>query len=235
MRAGARKRRDGMGPEQESALRAGAEALRIPLDDEALQRFLRYADLLLKWNRTYNLTAIRSPDEVITHHVLDCLAMVRPLRKMMQAMPQPRILDVGSGAGLPGAILAVACPDFQVTCIDAVQKKTLFLQHAIGALALTNLTARHGRIEAVTDSFDVITARAFSTLAQFTAFSRAALATNGIWCAMKGKVPTDEIAAVGADVDVFHVEQLDVPGLNAARCLVFMRAAGTLAASPASR
>lgn len=223
-----------MGPQQESTLRAGAAALQITLDDEAVQRLLRYADLLLQWNKTYNLTAIRSPDEVVTHHLLDCLAIASPLRSMTSAMPQPHILDVGSGAGLPGAILAIACPGFQVTCIDAVQKKTLFLQHVIGALALTNLSARHGRIEGVTEPFDVVTARAFSTLAQFTALSRRALAANGIWCAMKGKVPKDEIAAVGADVHVFHVEQLVVPGLNAERCLVFMRAAGTLAASPAS-
>ncbi|TAN07839.1 MAG: 16S rRNA (guanine(527)-N(7))-methyltransferase RsmG [Rhodanobacteraceae bacterium] len=223
-----------MDPHQESVLRAGAQALQVALDDGAIDRLLRYADLLIKWNQTYNLTAIRSPDDIITHHVLDSLAVAAPLRKLTSAIHNPRLLDVGSGAGLPGVMLAIACPKFRVTCIDAVQKKTNFLQHVIGALALANLSARHERIEEVTDPFDVIAARAFASLAQFTAQSRGALAANGIWCAMKGKYPNDEIAALGTSVQVFHVEQLNVPGLNAERCLICMRPAGTLATFPAS-
>lgn len=221
-----------MGLDRESVLRSGAHALQVDLDEGAVKRLLGYVDLLIKWNKIYNLTAIRAPDDILTHHVLDSLAAIEPLRRLIPN-PAPRILDVGSGAGLPGAILAIACPQWQITCIDAVQKKTNFLQHAIGALALPNLNARHGRIEEVTERFDLVTARAFASLAQFTTLSRNALAPQGIWCAMKGKYPEDEIAALGAEIHVFHVEHLTVPGLDADRCLVCMRPAGTLARSAA--
>lgn len=217
----------------ESLLRSGIAALRIPLDDSVVNSLLRYIDLLIKWNQTYNLTAIRTSNDIVTHHILDSLAIVSPLQQLT-SKTQLRLLDVGSGAGLPGAIIAMACPEWQVTCIDAVQKKIRFLQHVIGTLGLVNLSARHGRIEQVAEPFDVITARAFATLAQFTAQSRRALAPGGVWCAMKGKYPEDEVKALDPDVQLFHVEQLKVPGLDADRCLICMRPAATLAPSMAT-
>lgn len=217
----------------ESLLRSGIAALRIPLDDGVVNSLLRYIDLLIKWNQTYNLTAIRTSNDIVTHHILDSLAIVSPLRQLT-SKTQLRLLDVGSGAGLPGTIIAMACPEWQVTCIDAVQKKIRFLQHVIGTLGLVNLSAHHGRIEQVAEPFDVITARAFATLAQFTAQSRRALAPGGMWCAMKGKYPEVEVKALDPNVQLFHVEQLKVPGLDADRCLICMRPAATLAPSMAT-
>jgi len=210
---------------QRAALGAGAQALGLALDERQIERLLAYLDLLLKWNRVYNLTAVRDPADMLTHHVLDSLALIAPLRAHADGRAL-RLLDVGSGGGLPGVVIAIGCPDIDVTCVDAVGKKAAFVQQVAGALGLSNLHGRHGRVEAIAGPFDVVTSRAFASLADFTAWSDGALAEGGVWLAMKGRRPDDEIAALPPAVTVFHVEPLTVPGLEAERCLVWLRRAG---------
>ena len=205
-----------------TSLQAGAQALGLALTDGQIGQLRAYLDLLQKWNKVYNLTAVRDPAEMLTHHLLDSLAVVAPLHRHTQGQPA-RLLDVGSGGGLPGIVIAICCPEIDVTCVDAVAKKAAFIQQAAGALGLANLRGLHARVETVGERFDVITSRAFATLADFTAWSAGALADGGVWMAMKGKHPADEIAALSPLVEVFHVEPLAVPGLNAERCLVWLR------------
>ena len=210
---------------QRAALGAGAQALGLALDERQIDRLLAYLDLLLKWNRVYNLTALRDPADMLTHHVLDSLALIAPLRAHAGGRAL-RLLDVGSGGGLPGVVIAIGCPGIDVTCVDAVGKKAAFVQQVAGALGLANLHGQHGRVESIAGRFDVVTSRAFASLADFTAWSDGALAEGGVWLAMKGRRPDDEIAALPPAVTVFHVEPLTVPGLEAERCLVWLRRAG---------
>lgn len=206
-------------------LRAGVQALGLDLTEAQEQSLLDYLAWVAKWNRVYNLTAVRNPQEMLTHHLLDSLAVVAPLRRWLQTtgLTAPRLLDVGSGAGLPGVVLAIACPQLQVRCVDTVAKKARFVQQVAAALRLPNLQGVHARVESLPGPFDVITSRAFASLVDFTHWSGAALAEQGVWLAMKGKVPQDEMAALPPAVQVFHVEPLAVPGLDAERCLVWMR------------
>jgi 16S rRNA (guanine527-N7)-methyltransferase len=211
-----------------ATLKQGAEALALNLDDQQLQLLLDYLALIQKWNQVYNLTALREPDKMLTHHLLDCLAMLPALtRRLKDRTPASqeglKLLDVGAGAGLPGVVIAICRPDISVTCIDAVAKKAGFVQQVAAVLKLPNLGGLHARVETLSGGFDVICARAFASLLDFTAGSSAALAPDGIWLAMKGKEPSDEIARLGSKVTVFHVEHLQVPGLDAQRCLVWMR------------
>lgn len=203
-------------------LESGARALGLCLSDGQVDRLLAYLDLLLKWNRVYNLTAVRDPAEMLTHHLLDSLAAIGPLRRHTQGQPT-RLLDVGSGGGLPGAVIAICCPEIDVSCVDAVAKKAAFIQQAAATLGLPNLRGLHQRVELVGERFALVTSRAFASLADFTAWSSRALADDGVWMAMKGKRPEDELAALPPKVAVFHVEPLAVPGLEAERCLVWMR------------
>ena len=208
------------------ALRArlseGAAALGVTLSDEQRGQLLDYLALLGKWNKVYNLTAVRDPAEMLTHHLLDSLSIIAPLRRHTGGQPA-RLLDVGSGGGLPGVVIAICFPEIQVSCVDAVAKKAAFVQQVAVALRLPNLRGVHARVEAVQDKFDVITSRAFASLADFTEWSAPALAEGAVWLAMKGKRPDDEIAALPPGVEVFHVEQLQVPGLGAERCLLWLR------------
>ena len=208
------------------ALRArlseGAAALGVTMSDEQRGQLLDYLALLGKWNKVYNLTAVRDPAEMLTHHLLDSLSIIAPLRRHTRGQPA-RLLDVGSGGGLPGVVIAICCPEIQVSCVDAVAKKVAFVQQVAVALRLPNLRGVHARVEAVQDKFDVITSRAFASLADFTEWSAPALAEGAVWLAMKGKRPDDEIAALPPGVEVFHVEQLQVPGLGAERCLLWLR------------
>jgi 16S rRNA (guanine527-N7)-methyltransferase len=193
-----------------------------------LAALLGYLELLARWNSTYNLTAVREREAMWSQHLADCLAVVPALHRHLDTINTGgqalRLLDVGSGGGLPGCLLAVIFPGLAVSCIDAVGKKTAFVRQVAGALALPNLQAVHARVEAWrSPAFDVIISRAFASLADFTQLTQHLLAPGGVWVAMKGKHPADEIAALPASVQVFHVEQLHVPGLNAERCLVWMR------------
>ena len=208
-----------------SALQSGAQALGLELTDAQIDQLLEFLALLQKWNKVYNLTAVRDPQEMLTHHQLDSLAAVAPLRRHVAALGQGvRLLDVGSGGGLPGVVFAICCPDVDVSCVDTVGKKAAFIQQAAVALKLRNLHGVHARVETLTTPFDLISCRAFASLPDFVTWSRSALAApHGVWLAMKGKHPEDEIAALPADVSVFHVEQLTVPGLDAERCIVWMK------------
>lgn len=185
-----------------------------------------YLDLLQRWNATYNLTAVRDPGEMLTQHLADCLAVVGPLRRQLGAGTSRRVLDVGSGGGLPVVALAVLEPGWSVTCVDAVGKKAAFIRQVAVELRLRNLAAEHARVESLkAGGFDLITSRAFASLADFVSLTRKLLAADGVWAAMKGKTPDAELAALPAGIAVFHVEPIAVPGLDAERCIVWMREA----------
>lgn len=205
----------------ETALREGAQSLGLSLSNEQSRRLLAYGALILKWNTVYNLTALRDPAMVLTHHLLDSLAVVGPLQRERAAAG--RLLDVGSGAGLPGVVIAIMRPDLSVSCLDAVAKKAAFVQQVAAELALPNLHGVHERVEMLQGSFEVVSSRAFASLADFFGGSQHLLAPGGVWLAMKGKVPADELAQLLPDKQVFHVEQLAVPGLDAERCIVWAR------------
>jgi 16S rRNA (guanine527-N7)-methyltransferase len=206
-----------------SALHLVGDQLGVPLDDRALTRLLDYLALLQRWNATYNLTAVRDPEAMLTQHLADCLAVIPSLQRVSQPGSR-RLLDVGSGGGLPGVVVAVACPQWQVTCVDTVGKKAAFVRQVAAELGLGNLHAAHARVETLQlPPFDVIASRAFASLPDFVRLTWPLLAGEGAWMAMKGKTPDEEIAAVADRVDVFHVEQLTVPGLGAERCVVWMR------------
>ncbi len=202
-------------------LRAGAQALGVALSQRQAEQLTAYGALMLKWNKVYNLTALRDADSVLTHHLLDSLAVIPPLHREWAG--QGRLLDVGSGAGLPGVVIAILRPDLDVTCLDAVAKKMAFVQQVAGELALPNLRGLHARVEKLEGSFNLISSRAFASLPDFFAGSSHLLADGGKWLAMKGKNPADELAELPAEVAVFHVEQLTVPGLEAERCIVWAR------------
>lgn len=204
------------------ALGQGARQLGMTLDASQTGDLLRYLALIQKWSKVYNLTALREPAGMLTHHLLDSLAVIVPLRWHTQGQ-RARLLDVGSGAGLPGVVLAICCPELTVTCVDAVAKKAAFIQQVAAELKLPNLRGLHARVESLADAHDVISSRAFASLADFTAWSAGALAPGGIWLAMKGRQPDDEIAALPPEIEMFHVEQLRVPGLDAERCIVWLR------------
>lgn len=206
----------------EADLRRGLDKLGMGLDDQQVGKLLHYLDLLQKWNRVYNLTAIREPAEMLTHHLLDSLAMVGPLLRHTGGR-SIRLLDVGSGAGLPGVVIAICCPEVQVDCVDTVAKKAAFIQQAAAMLALPNLRGLHARVENLTEPYDVVSSRAFASLADFVNWSAGAMAQQGVWLAMKGKLPAQEIEALPASATVFHVEHLVIPGLDAERCLVWLR------------
>lgn len=203
-----------------------ARGVGLDLDRLQCERLATFSVLLQRWGRTYNLTAILERDQLLTHHVADCLAVVAPLRRHLAMRPAPAsLLDVGSGGGLPGIVLAIACPELAVCCVDTVGKKAAFVRQVAAELGLANLRSEHARVEAMTGRFDVVTSRAFASLADFVALTRARLADGGVWMAMKGQRPDDEITLLPDDVEVFHVEPLVVPGLGAQRCLVWMRPA----------
>ena len=207
----------------EAELRAGLAALGLGLDDRQVGQCLDYLDLIAKWNKVYNLTAIRSADEMLTHHLLDSLAVVPALPRQQGA--SGRLLDVGSGAGLPGVIIAIACPGYEVTCVDAVSKKATFIQQVAISLGLAHLKGVHARIEQLqAQPFDVVVSRAFASLTDFINLTRFHVKQpGGVWLAMKGKVPDDELATLPPLTEVFHVEHLHVPTLDAERCLIWLR------------
>jgi len=212
------------GVDRRQVLEQALSDLGLTLQAGVVSALLAYLDLIQKWTKVYNLTAVRDPGEMLTHHVLDSLAVIPPLRGQLADKTSPvRLLDVGSGAGLPGVVVAICCPDVTVHCVDTVGKKAAFIQQVAASLKLPNLRGVHARVESLTEKFDVVSSRAFASLADFTSWSGGALAEQGVWLAMKGKHPSEEIIALSAGVEVFHVEQLVVPGLDADRCIVWMR------------
>ena len=209
-------------------LEQGIQALKLELAPAQVDLLMSFMDLLQKWNKVYNLTSVRDPQEMLTHHLLDSLAAVPALLRHVNTLPveegkRPPLLDVGSGGGLPGVVFAICCPQLDVSCVDTVAKKAAFIQQAAVTLRLPNLHGIHARVESLAGPFDVVSCRAFAALADFTRWSHSALGNGAVWLAMKGKHPADEIAALPAAVQVFHVEPLQVPGLDAERCIVWLR------------
>lgn len=209
-----------------SALLAGLRELGLSLTDAQVDQLLAYQDLIAKWNKVYNLTAVRDPQEMLRHHLLDSLAAISPLLRQTGGQAV-KLMDVGSGGGLPGVVIAITCPQIEVHCVDTVLKKATFIQQVAASLKLPNLRGIHARVESLKaeegSGYDVVCSRAFASLVDFTTWSRSALKPGAVWMAMKGKHPVDELAALPADVSVFHVEQLVVPGLDAERCIVWLR------------
>jgi 16S rRNA (guanine527-N7)-methyltransferase len=206
-------------------LRDGLARLGLTADRRQQRQLLDYLSLLQTWNRRINLTAVRDPRQMVGYHLLDCLAALAAVERRMP-MAARRVLDVGSGAGLPGVVWAVMRPDWTVRCVDAVAKKAGFVRQVAAELGLGGLAATHGRIEALPPMpADLIVSRAFASLADFVTLTHAHLAPGGFWLALKGRLPDEEMAVLPATIDVFHVEPLTVPGLDAQRCLVWMRPA----------
>ena len=211
-----------------AGLAAGIEVLGLNLSEAQQQNLMAYLDLIQKWNKVYNLTALRDPKDMLTHHLLDSLSAVGPLQCHLQGVlsfdeQACTLLDVGSGGGLPGVVVAICCPSVRVTCVDAVSKKAAFVQQVAASLKLPNLKGVHARVESLTGPFDVVCSRAFASLPDFVTWSSGALADAGVWMAMKGKLPADEMLALPSFAQVFHVEQLQVPGLDAERCMIWMK------------
>lgn len=212
--------------DRRSRLATAAETLGLDLADEQLDRLIAYLDLLSKWNKVYNLTAVRDPQAMLTQHLVDSLSLIPPLRRHAAGEPV-RLMDVGSGGGLPGVVIAICDATIDVTCVDTVGKKAFFIAQVAAEIGLPNLHAEHARVEQLkTAPFDVITSRAFASLADFTEWTRMHLKPGAVWAAMKGQHPAeelDELAQRAPDLSVFHVEQLNVPGLDAQRCLLWIR------------
>ena len=209
-----------------STLLSGLAALQLELSEQQISQLLAYQEMIGKWTKVYNLTSVRNPSEMMTHHLLDSLSVVPALQRYLQGAGLAQgsgLLDVGSGAGLPGVVIAICCPAVNVTCVDTVAKKAAFIKQAALALKLPNLAGLHARVESITKSFDVICSRAFASLADFTNWSVGALAQQGVWMAMKGRHPADELLNLPKNIAMFHVEQLKVPGLEAERCVLWLR------------
>lgn len=203
----------------EPTLAAGLAALGLTVSPAQQAALLAFRDLLLKWNKTYNLTALRDPAQVVSHHLLDSLAI-------LPHVADAPLLDVGSGGGLPGIPLAIVRPELSVRMVDSVQKKTTFLQQAAIQLGLQNVAVNHARIEDLTGQYAQISSRAFAELPLFVSLTRHLLSPGGRWLAMKGVRPDGEIAALPDGVEVEAVIPLQVPGLAAERHLIVMKEAG---------
>lgn len=206
--------------------------LGVQLDEDQAEALLSYIEQLLRWNKTYNLTALRDPEQVLIQHVFDSIAAFNPLAEILDknTVSDKKVVDVGSGAGLPGLVLAVLKPAWEVCCVDAVEKKTAFVRQMSGALALPNLHAMHARIEAVSQlNADIVVSRAFASLSDFATLAGAHVNESGHLVAMKGREPVEEIEALHRDTlwRVDRIQPLVVPELNAQRCLVWMSRQGT--------
>jgi 16S rRNA (guanine527-N7)-methyltransferase len=195
-------------------LAAGVVQMGLQISDEVQQQLLSYLALLDKWNKVYNLTAVREPLEMVTLHLLDSLSVLPYIKG-------PRLLDVGSGGGLPGIVLAICLPQLRVTTIDTVQKKTIFMRQVKGELGLDNLEVVHARVEAFeTEPFDQIISRAFAEIGLFIELTRHLMAKNGHWLAMKGVSPQHDLALLQGIKSTIH--PLSVAGLQAERHLAII-------------
>ena len=203
-----------------AAVAAGLDALGLTLDEAAQRRLLDYLALVQKWNRVYNLTAVREADKMVSHHVLDSLAVAPHLNG-------ETLVDVGSGAGLPGIPLALARPEMRVTLLESNHKKSAFLKQAAIELALENVEVANTRVEAWDEpgAYDVVISRAFSDLAEFASLAGRLVADGGVLAAMKGVYPYEELAQLPKDFVLKQSIPLEVPGLGAERHLVLMKRA----------
>lgn len=204
-------------------IKQACTALHLPIDDNKINALLHYLDGLLLWTKAYNLTAITKPKDALIKHILDCLAAIPAFENSLKNKglnDNIRLLDIGTGAGLPSVIVAIMRPDWHITALDSNSKKIRFIRQMAGELGLNNITPVASRIEEFDEKFTLITSRAFASLVDFVAVSEPLLATNGILCAMKGKVPSDELAILGDwQQSVIHIQ---VPQLSDERCVVVL-------------
>ncbi|MAF82534.1 MAG: 16S rRNA (guanine(527)-N(7))-methyltransferase RsmG [Gammaproteobacteria bacterium] len=205
----------------EALLKTGLATMQVPVEPELVQQFTRLLRLLVKWNRAFNLTAVRDPKEMVARHILDSLS-ARPF------LTGKSVLDVGTGAGFPGLPLALVEPQRHFTLLDSGGKKVRFVRHVLGELALTNVLVEHLRVEtfAPADLYDVVISRAFSSLGVFVRHCGGLVATGGCLLAMKGRYPDGELASVPGTWEVADVARLEVPGLAGERHMVVMRRHG---------
>jgi len=203
-----------------SLLANGLAAMRLELAPAAQATLLAYLDLLAKWNRTYNLTAVRDPGEMVARHLLDSLAV-------LPFVHGTSLVDLGSGAGLPGIPLAIARPDLQVTLVESNGKKARFQREAVRSLPLANVAIAQARVQDAEGRFDTVTARAFASLDDMLAWGGHLLADDGRWLALKGQADPAEIAAVPGDFRVLAVHPLAVPGAGGERCVIELARAGS--------
>ena len=203
---------------QGEQLEQGLAVMGVALPVPVREKLLAYVALLYKWNKTYSLTALREQEKAVSHHLLDSLSI-------LPFVPNGSLLDVGSGGGMPGIPLAIVRPKQRVTLLDSNSKKSAFLQQAAIELGLSNISVHGGRVEQYHPAvgFAAITSRAFAELGDFVSLSRHLLAPEGVWLAMKGVWPHDEISRLPADVRVEAVHALPVPGVDGERHLVVMR------------
>jgi len=205
-------------------LLAGARQFALSIDETPVRQLLTYLEHLDRWNDVHSLSAWKGPADLLTHHVLDSLSLVGPLRRYAEGRPL-HVLDAGSGPGFPAVVLAAMNPSWPVTAVDAVGKKVAFVRQAAAEAGVSNLVGVHARLEDMRPSapFDAVVSRAFGSLDHLVAQTKHLLSASGVWVAQKGRVPADEIARLQTDLQVFHVEPVTVPGLQAERHLVWMR------------
>lgn len=213
-------------------LEQACDTLGLPVTCVQIDLLLAYLAQMQRWNRTYNLTAIRDPGQMLVQHLFDSLSVVNPLVRKVDSADVAKLYDIGSGGGLPGVVLAIMRPAWQVTCVDAVEKKMAFVRQMSGVLSLSNLSANHARVEDLTPAdCDIVISRAFASLNDFASLAGHHVSNDGTLVAMKGKLPEDEIQVLNQQGawQVENVQPLQVPQLEAQRCLVWMRRSqGTL-------
>ena len=198
-------------------LAAGIAAMNLDIGEPQQQKLLAYLALLQKWNKTYNLTALRDEAKMVSYHLLDSLTLLPYIRNAQT------LADIGSGGGMPGIPAAICRPDLQMTLVDANTKKTAFLQQAAIELGLDNVSVFAGRVENLHQTADIITSRAFAELADFVSLTRHLLHENSIWAAMKGAYPQDELFRLPENVEAYQTDRLSVPMLDAERHMVLLR------------
>lgn len=211
-------------------LQAAATALGLELTQTQETALLSYIDQLQRWNKSYNLTAMRDPEQMLIQHLFDSLSIVLPLNNILYKYTvNPVIVDVGSGAGLPGVVLAILFPDAHIHCVDTVEKKATFIRYVAGVLRLPNLNAHHARIEQLPPfGADIVVSRAFASLEDFAKLSGIHVAATGHLLAMKGREPIEEIEQLSNTTSwrVKGIDTLQVPELDAQRCLVWLTEQG---------
>ena len=198
-------------------LAAGIAAMKLDIGEPQQQKLLAYLALLQKWNKTYNLTALRDEAKMVSHHLLDSLTLLPYIRNAQT------LADIGSGGGMPGIPAAICRPDLQITLVDANTKKTAFLQQAAIELGLDNVSVFAGRVENLHQTADIVTSRACAELADFVSLTRHLLHENSIWAAMKGAYPQDELFRLPENVEAYQTDRLSVPMLDAERHMVLLR------------
>ncbi len=214
-------------------IQAAGATMDLQISREQADTMQAYLGQLQRWNRTYNLTALRQPEQMLVQHVFDSLAVVKPVSEILykNTVQNPHVMDIGSGAGLPGVVLAIMRPDWQIQCVDAVQKKMAFVRQMAGVLKLPNLHATHARVEQLAPAqADLVISRAFASLADFATLAGRHVSPDGWLLAMKGQQPDEEAAALQQETNwrVSRLEPLHVPELDAQRCLVWMSRQGNL-------